>query len=119
MHSLFMLSQINHEALMNVQSFREESDFLKERLASKCPDVQWNVYDSTLGGHDVINLLRAEDYSQLMKAWSFIQSFPGMKTQVVFATRWQEAESVFMGLSHRVTVGQEEDVCQEVGAFHS
>lgn len=112
MHNLFMLSQIDHDALMNIRSFREESDFLRERLASKCPDVKWNVYDSTLGGYDVVNLLRADDYHQLMKAWAFIQSFRGMKTQTVFATRWEEAENVFMGLADSRTLGEAEGACQ-------
>ncbi|MEX2489085.1 MAG: GYD domain-containing protein [Pseudomonadales bacterium] len=92
MHSLMILSHIDDNALMDIGAFQAEKEFLRERLNGQCPDVQWRIYYSTLGAYDVVNLLNSEDYEQLMKASRFIQNFHGMKTEIVFATRWEELE---------------------------
>lgn len=102
MNSLVMLSRIDNDALMDFDTFQSERELLRKRLDDQCPDVRWRVYYLTLGEFDVINLLRARDYEQLLKASRFIQSFQGMKTEVVFATRWHEFEDFVSPAGRRV-----------------
>lgn len=94
MNSLVILSRIENNALMDYEAFKAAKEFLCERLEKQCPDVSWRVYYPTLGEFDVVNLLSSEDYQQLLNASRFIQSFQGMRTDVVFATCWEEFDDI-------------------------
>lgn len=90
MTTYIILSRFSPEAFEEPKQFRELADKVSARIKRDCPGVRWKYSYATLGRFDVVDLVEADDPTEIEKVAMIIRGFGHSTTETLLATPWKE-----------------------------
>jgi uncharacterized protein with GYD domain len=94
MATYIILSQISPEAFSDTYEFKEIAAKVAAKIKSDCPGVTWKQSYSTMGRFDIVDIVEADDPTQIAKAAMIIRAYGHSTTETLTAIPW----NVFLGL---------------------
>ena len=88
MATYIILSRFSPEAFEEPTQFRELADRVSARIKSDCPGVRWKDSYATLGRFDVVDLVEADDPTEIEKVAMIIRGFGHSTTKTLLGTPW-------------------------------
>lgn len=90
METHIILTRFSPEAFRDPAGFKKLAEATSARIKTECPAVRWKESFSTLGRFDVVDIIEAEDVTQVEKAAMIIRSSGHSITETMVATPWKE-----------------------------
>jgi uncharacterized protein with GYD domain len=90
MQTYIILTKFAPGAFEAAAAFKKTSVELGAKLRRACPGVHWKTSFATLGRYDVVDIVEAEDPTEVQRPALLIKTEANASTETMLATPWQE-----------------------------
>ena len=90
MATYIILSKLSAETTRDPAEFRQISEKVAAKIKSQCHNVRWVNSYALMGRFDVIDIVEADDPTEVEKAAMVIRYYGHAVTETMQATPWQE-----------------------------
>ena len=94
MASYIILSRFSPDAFSDPNELKRMAATVSEKIKSACPGLTLKDCYATLGRFDALDIVEAEDPTEVEKAAMIIRSFGHSTTETLLATPWKD----FLGM---------------------
>ena len=89
MATYVILSKLSPE-LREPRELRQLADTVSHQIREHCPNVRWKDSYAVMGRYDVVDIVEADDPSDVEMAVMIIRAFGHAATETMHATPWKE-----------------------------
>jgi len=90
MATYVILSRVSTEAFREPKDFKKAAETVSAKIKSDCPGVVWKDSYATMGRFDFVDIVEADDRTQVEKAAMIIRAYGHSSTETLPATPWEE-----------------------------
>ncbi|MCP4745110.1 MAG: GYD domain-containing protein [Desulfobacteraceae bacterium] len=90
MKNYIILSRFSSNAFTDPKDIRKLAAQVSKRIKEQCPGIVWKESYATLGRFDVIDIVQADDPTQVEKAALIIRSYGHCSTETLIGTPWKQ-----------------------------
>lgn len=95
MSTYVILSRLSPGAANEPSQFRRLAEKVAERIKAECPNVEWKDSYALMGRYDVLDVVEADEPTEVEKAAMILRAEAGETTETMPATPWKEFTSAF------------------------
>ena len=90
MATYIILSQISPQAFSDTYEFKAIAAKVAAKIKNECPSVVWKQSYSTMGRFDVVDIVEADDPTEIAKAAMIIRAYGHSTTETLTAIPWKD-----------------------------
>jgi uncharacterized protein with GYD domain len=90
MATYIILSKLSAEATRDPAEFRQIAEKVSAKIKTQCPKVRWVGSYALMGRFDVIDIVDADDPTDVEKAAMVIRYYGHAATETMQATPWHD-----------------------------
>jgi uncharacterized protein with GYD domain len=90
MGTWIILSTISPKAFEEPREFKKIAKEVAERLRTECPGVKWKSSYSTIGRFDAVDIVQADDATEIARACMIIRAHGHAATETLEAIPWDD-----------------------------
>ncbi len=90
MDTYVILTTLSSKSYRDSDQFRSVAERVAQRIREECPKVKWKESYALMGRFDIVDIVEAEDPSEVEKAALIIRSEADATTETMYATAWDE-----------------------------
>jgi uncharacterized protein with GYD domain len=90
MATYLILSKLSLESSRDPGEFRQLAEKVAQKIKSQCPNVRWLTSYALMGRFDVIDIVEADDATDVEKAAMIIRYYGHAITETMQATPWKD-----------------------------
>jgi len=95
MGTYVILSRLAPGVVNEPREFRRLAQKVSERIKTECPNVTWKDSYALMGRYDVLDVVEADDPTDVEKAAMILRAEAGETTETMPATPWKQFTSAF------------------------
>jgi len=88
MATYVILSKLTTESTNDLGEFRAIAEKVAQKIKAQCPNVRWVTSYALMGRFDVIDIVEADDPTDVEKAAMIIRYYGHAVTETMHATPW-------------------------------
>jgi uncharacterized protein with GYD domain len=85
-----ILSRLSPDAFENPKDFKKIADTVAAKIRKECKGVVWKQSFATLGRFDVVDIVEADDPTEVERAALSIRGYGHASTETLAATPWSD-----------------------------
>lgn len=89
MATYIILSKLASE-LREPRELRQLAETVSQQIKEQCPNVRWKDSYAVMGRYDVVDIVEADEPSDIEMAVMIIRAFGHATTETMHATPWKE-----------------------------
>jgi len=90
MATYVILSRFSPTAFSDPKDFKKLAADVKAHIEKDCPSVKWKDSYATTGRFDVVDIVEADDITQVEKAAMIIRAYGRSSTETLSAVPWKQ-----------------------------
>ncbi len=90
MNTYIILSRFSPQAFDDPKHFVELAAHVADKIRRECPAVKWKESFAVLGRFDVVDIVEADDPTEIERAAMMIRAYGHSTTETLIATPWKE-----------------------------
>lgn len=90
MATYVILSTLTTESSRDPGEFRQVAEKVAQKIKSQCPNVRWLNSYALMGRFDVVDIIEADDPTDVEKAAMIIRYYGHAVTETLHATPWND-----------------------------
>ena len=85
-----ILSRFSSDAYKHPKEFKQIASEVAAEIKKKCPGVTWKESYATTGRFDVVDIIEAENITEVEKTAMIIRALGHSNTETLVATPWKD-----------------------------
>ena len=90
MATYIILSELGSDAMRDPSEFRKLAETVATQIKLKCPNIRWRESYALMGRFDVIDIVEADDPSDVERAAMIIRAYGHATTETLHGTPWAQ-----------------------------
>ncbi len=90
MPTYIILSELDPKAMRDPSEFRQLADLVARKIKEQCPNVRWKESYALMGRFDVIDIIEADNPTDVEKVAMIIRCYGHAMTETLHATPWKD-----------------------------